>query len=62
MNKLCPSDGPTSRGQQQCDIMTAKPENPVSFILSIDLHSGSQKLLYVTNKMTDDPACINHIA
>jgi len=62
MRKLCPSDGPTGRRKQQWDTMTVKSENPVPFILSIDLHSGSQKLLYVTNKMTGDPACINHIA
>jgi hypothetical protein len=64
MSKLCicPYDGPTGRGQQQWDTMAAKSANPLPFILSIDLHSGSQKLLYVTNKMTGDPACINHIA
>lgn len=39
MSQLCPSDGPTGRGQQQWDTITAKSANPVPFILSIDLHS-----------------------
>lgn len=43
MTKLCPSNGPAGRGQQQWDTMIAKSANPVPFILSIDLHSGSQK-------------------
>jgi len=62
MSRLCPSDGPTGRGQQQWDTMTAKSANQVPFILSIDCIVGAKKLLYVTNKMPGDPACLNHIA
>jgi len=62
MSRLCPSDGPTGRGQQQWNTMTAKSANPVPFILSTDWIVGAKKILYVTNKMTGDPACLNHIA
>ena len=61
MIKLCPSDGPTGRGQQQWDTMTEKSANPVPLILSIDLHSRSQKTA-LSQKMTGNTACINHIA